>query len=56
MMDENALELEDEVPILVPIGHSSAEANVEPPPSRVPITIITGMSTILELNTALTTV
>ena len=49
MMDEDALvlhdEVEDEVPILVPAGHLCAEAKLEPPPSRVPITIITGIPT-----------
>lgn len=44
MMDEGELELEDDVPNLINTRHLDDEAPPDTQPSRVPITIITGMS------------
>ena len=56
MMDENVLELEDDAPELISTGHVDAEAPPDTPPSRVPITIITGMSRLWGTNEVLTMV
>lgn len=55
-MDENVLELEEDAPKLISTGHLDAEAPPDTSPSRVPITIITGMCTFVGTNKVLTMV